>query len=205
MAQAQRVRGRISLLLTDVVMPASGGRHVAERVRASALAAAVVYMSGHHDDAVLDFGIEDGAARFLAKPFTPAELVRKVREALAAGPLPTRPPLGPRGQAVSRSGSGGPSPRVTSSADNAVTDVLARATCPSRGRLRFGVRGLGPLCGECVTRPPNRRSEQGPRGAGGEAPDVGASPTRLGGGSRGAWRADGKARRPDVSGRRPAR
>lgn len=84
-AHARAARGRVALLLCDMVMPDAGGRGVAERVRAEAPGVPVLYMSGHHDDTVLDFGIEDGVVHFLAKPFSSAELARKVREALDAG------------------------------------------------------------------------------------------------------------------------
>ena len=74
-------KGPIDLLVTDVVMPETGGRDLAAGVLKLRPAMKVMYMSGHTEDVVLKEGILRGAA-FLQKPFTPAGLARKVRESL---------------------------------------------------------------------------------------------------------------------------
>jgi two-component system cell cycle sensor histidine kinase/response regulator CckA len=74
-------RGSIDLLVSDVVMPGMRGPAVAARVQAEAPAMRVLYVSGYSDE-FLDGSLR-GAA-FLGKPFTPAELARKVREVLDA-------------------------------------------------------------------------------------------------------------------------
>jgi CheY-like chemotaxis protein len=72
-------RRRIDLLVTDVIMPGVRGPAVAAMVRASSPEARVLYVSGYPDEML---GRADGAAAFLAKPFTPRELARKVRDLL---------------------------------------------------------------------------------------------------------------------------
>jgi signal transduction histidine kinase/ActR/RegA family two-component response regulator len=68
----------IALLLTDVVMPGMNGRELAERLRARHPHLLVVFMSGYAHD-ILDWQELAGpGAAFLAKPFTPAALVRQV-------------------------------------------------------------------------------------------------------------------------------
>jgi PAS domain S-box-containing protein len=77
-------RGDVHLLLTDVVMPVTAGREVAELLRAERPALKVLYLSGYTNDAVASQGVSRESVRFLQKPFTPSTLARAVREALDA-------------------------------------------------------------------------------------------------------------------------
>jgi len=72
----------INLLLTDVVMPELGGQAAAIQISARNLSMKVLFISGYTDSAIVHHGrLEEGVA-FLHKPFTPAGLIRKVREVL---------------------------------------------------------------------------------------------------------------------------
>ena len=73
---------RPDLLVTDVVMPGMGGRVMVERLRRTLPALKVMYMSGYTDDATLHHGVSVDGVAFLQKPFSLADLARKVREAL---------------------------------------------------------------------------------------------------------------------------
>jgi CheY-like chemotaxis protein len=75
-------RGRIHLLLTDVVMPHMSGRELAQKLAASRTDMKVLYMSGHTEDAIVRHGILVGEVNFLQKPFQSEVLMRKVRELL---------------------------------------------------------------------------------------------------------------------------
>ncbi|HEX5856104.1 MAG TPA: response regulator, partial [Thermoanaerobaculia bacterium] len=77
-------KGRIDLVLTDVVMPEMSGREVERRLAEAGYAARVLFMSGYSDDAVLRHGVLETGVAFLPKPFTPGALGRKVREVLDA-------------------------------------------------------------------------------------------------------------------------
>jgi CheY-like chemotaxis protein len=81
----QAHKGKIDLLLTDVVMPQMSGRLLAERVALARPGIKVVYMSGYTDDAIVHQGTLDPGTNFVAKPFSAADLTRKVLEVLDSG------------------------------------------------------------------------------------------------------------------------
>ncbi len=81
---AARHRGRIHLLLTDVVMPGLSGRLLSERLTAVRPDTRVLYMSGYSDDAILRHGVKKATAHFIQKPFSVDALANKIRETLAA-------------------------------------------------------------------------------------------------------------------------
>lgn len=75
-------RGKIDLLLTDVIMPGMSGAELAKRIASRNPSIKVLFMSGYIDDSVLRQGIQENEAAFLQKPFTPISLAKKVREVL---------------------------------------------------------------------------------------------------------------------------
>jgi PAS domain S-box-containing protein len=87
-AQALTILGahaaEVDLLVTDVVMPEMGGRALVDTVRTSRPGMPVLYMSCYMNDDVVRQGIASSSDAFLAKPFGPAMLARKVRDVLDA-------------------------------------------------------------------------------------------------------------------------
>ncbi|MFB3829345.1 MAG: PAS domain S-box protein [Bryobacteraceae bacterium] len=72
--------GPIHLVVTDMVMPRMGGSELAAEIRRRREGIRVLYMSGYTDDTI-HAGVAE-RPNFLAKPFTPDALARKVREVL---------------------------------------------------------------------------------------------------------------------------
>lgn len=75
--------GRIDLLLADVVLPNSGsGKEIADWIEELHMETKVLFTSGYVEESVFrQHGLEPGVA-FLQKPFTPADLARRVREVI---------------------------------------------------------------------------------------------------------------------------
>jgi CheY-like chemotaxis protein len=73
----------MDLVLTDVVMPKMGGPELARRLSNLRPELRILFMSGYSDDPVVR-SIERSASLFLAKPFTSAALLDKVRQTLDA-------------------------------------------------------------------------------------------------------------------------
>ena len=80
LAVAATTEGPIHLLVTDVIMPGESGLVLAERLLATFADLKVLFISGYFDDGPA--GPEVPGAFFLQKPFSPAEMARKVREIL---------------------------------------------------------------------------------------------------------------------------
>ena len=72
----------IAVLLSDVIMPDSGGTPLIDRLRLTRPDLRVIYMSGYTDDAIVHHGVLTEGTAFLQKPFTPHALNQKMREVL---------------------------------------------------------------------------------------------------------------------------
>ncbi|HWO10086.1 MAG TPA: PAS domain-containing protein, partial [Polyangiaceae bacterium] len=72
----------VDLLLTDVVMPGMNGRELAERLRRLRPAMHVLYSSGYTDDVIVHHGNVQEQLNFIAKPYSIADLGRKIRQVL---------------------------------------------------------------------------------------------------------------------------
>ena len=75
-------RGRIDVLLTDVVLPGMNGRELADRIKSARTEIAVLFTSGYTDDVIAHRGVLDRNVAYIPKPYTADELAEKVLEVL---------------------------------------------------------------------------------------------------------------------------
>ncbi len=78
----ERYSGPIDLMLTDVIMPGMSGRELADRIAPIRPGVKVLFMSGYSRDVIGREGVLDHTMPCVAKPFSPEELARKVRDLL---------------------------------------------------------------------------------------------------------------------------
>jgi len=84
---ATKFKGKIDLLITDVVMPGISGRELAQQLAHIRPEAKVLYLSGYTEDTIVSEGAIESGTAFLQKPFTLQNLSRKVREVLGNRPV----------------------------------------------------------------------------------------------------------------------
>jgi len=74
----------IDVVVSDIMMPGMTGRVLADRLSEKFPGLRVVFISGYADENVRERGLVDGTHLFLQKPFAAQDLVRTIRDALAA-------------------------------------------------------------------------------------------------------------------------
>ena len=79
----------IRLVITDIIMPLMGGKAMAELLKMTNPDIEILFTSGYPDNEITRYGMLDAGVKFLAKPYTPATLARKVREVLDRSPSPS--------------------------------------------------------------------------------------------------------------------
>jgi signal transduction histidine kinase/CheY-like chemotaxis protein len=73
----------VHVIVTDMVMPAMGGRDLARKIRAVDTGMPIIFVSGYTDDDELRKSGLDDRSFFIEKPFVPEALLAKLREAVA--------------------------------------------------------------------------------------------------------------------------
>jgi len=79
----ETARVGIQLVMVDVVMPLADGVQVTRAIQQRWPGQRTLYMSAHPAEVLVQYGLSEFDAPFLAKPFTRDELLTKVSEALA--------------------------------------------------------------------------------------------------------------------------
>ena len=81
-----RQKTPIHLLVTDVVMPGMSGSELAQQLAAHRKDLKVLYISGYPSHRLVQHGALKKEISYLPKPFTPEQLLRKVRKVLDTAP-----------------------------------------------------------------------------------------------------------------------
>jgi len=68
--------------VTDLIMPGKTGRSAVEEIVPIHPESKILYISGYSSEAVRRRGVLSRDSPFLGKPFTPEDLLRRVRELL---------------------------------------------------------------------------------------------------------------------------
>jgi two-component system, cell cycle sensor histidine kinase and response regulator CckA len=79
---AAKHRGKIQLLVTDMVMPGMTGQELAVRLQSEHPGLRVIFMSGYSEHAATEMANADPSVRLLTKPFSRAAMLRVVGEIL---------------------------------------------------------------------------------------------------------------------------
>jgi len=74
--------GEIHLLITDVIMPRMGGKLLSGFVKKGYPGIKTLFMSGYTDNSIVNHGVLDPGLSFIQKPFSPIEILKKVRQVL---------------------------------------------------------------------------------------------------------------------------
>src|SRR5262249_29426561 len=72
----------VPLLFTDVVLPETNGRALADEARARRPDLKVLFTTGYTRNAVVHNGVLDAGVQMIAKPFTIEALAQKIRDVL---------------------------------------------------------------------------------------------------------------------------
>ncbi len=87
----EKNKGRVQLLLLDVVMPELGGREVFDRIRAQQPHLPALFASGYSENAIhTNFVLQEGM-QLIRKPYDANELLRRVRQILDAAAAVQKP------------------------------------------------------------------------------------------------------------------
>jgi DNA-binding response OmpR family regulator len=75
-------RDTIDLLVLDLRMPGEDGMEIARRLREESVGLPIIILTGRKDEADRVMGLELGADDYLTKPFSPRELLARIRALL---------------------------------------------------------------------------------------------------------------------------
>ena len=88
---ARAHQGMIDMVISDVIMPGMNGRELVTRLRQDRPGLRSLFMSGYTADHIAHHGMLEPGVNFLQKPFSPADLLARVRAIVRATVNPPAP------------------------------------------------------------------------------------------------------------------
>ena len=79
---SSRLKQKVDLLLTDVIMPGISGKSLADTLKKQTPSIRILYMSGYSGNVIAHHGVLSPEIELIEKPFTAETLLAKVREVL---------------------------------------------------------------------------------------------------------------------------
>lgn len=84
-AASRAVQGNYDLILLDLMLPQKDGLTVCREIRAAGLSTPVIMLTAKGEEVDKVLGLELGADDYVTKPFSPRELLARIRAALRRG------------------------------------------------------------------------------------------------------------------------
>ncbi len=81
-AKFKENRENIHLVILDGIMPRMNGREASRQIKAMSADVKCIFMSGYAEDIFTKDGVPDREAELILKPFSPVDLLKKIREVL---------------------------------------------------------------------------------------------------------------------------
>jgi DNA-binding NtrC family response regulator len=75
-------KGGVGLVIIDVKMPEYDGMHLLRKIQEQWSGLPSILMSGYPTEETIAEGFQGGAAKFIAKPFTPKEFLTTIRQVI---------------------------------------------------------------------------------------------------------------------------
>jgi two-component system cell cycle sensor histidine kinase/response regulator CckA len=82
LAYFEQNKNHFNLIIIDVVMPDMGGKQLSQEIRKKFPEHKILFISGYTDNDIVKYGVLNDEVKFLQKPFTAAQLGKKVRQVL---------------------------------------------------------------------------------------------------------------------------
>ena len=81
----QYTEGKVDVLVTDVIMPGMGGKHLAEKITEARAGIRTIYVSGYGEESLLSQGLLEPGVPFVQKPINLAALTSTINDVMLHG------------------------------------------------------------------------------------------------------------------------